>query len=102
MAGKYCGSGTTTTTATPIDSLDNCCRAHDKCFVGNHCSCEMVDCNQALVDCAKRVKSSCGAKAKTKMCDMVGNVIAYGNSELWCAGECYSDYSSEDYSSDYN
>jgi hypothetical protein len=46
--GSYCGSGTTDFTKPKIDALDACCEKHDRCFDGNHRSCDMISCNQEL------------------------------------------------------
>ncbi|MGG3641514.1 hypothetical protein [Bacillus gobiensis] len=50
--GKGCGDGGPVGGGTPINSYDNCCRAHDRCwatFGTNDCGC---DCQ--LISCAKR------------------------------------------------
>lgn len=52
--GKKCGEGSTATDGggSPINSIDSCCRAHDRCWsqFGDWDAC----CDKILVDCANR------------------------------------------------
>lgn len=55
--GQKCGDGATATDGggTPINSIDSCCRAHDRCWstFGSWDAC----CDKAIVDCANRYES---------------------------------------------
>ncbi|MBE2922894.1 hypothetical protein HPJ93_14680 [Anoxybacillus flavithermus] len=53
--GPGCGDGMSKGGGTPINAIDSCCRAHDRCYAnfgwGDDC------CDKELVDCVTRNKS---------------------------------------------
>jgi hypothetical protein len=55
FCGPGCGDGLTYGGGTPINAIDSCCRAHDRCYsvfgYGDHC------CDQTIDNCAKANRS---------------------------------------------
>jgi hypothetical protein len=99
--GNYCGPGTLDFTNAKIDDLDVCCEKHDRCFDGNHLSCDMMSCNLALSQCASAVRAKCSwaeVLLTSSKCLATTNVVGYANWEVYIT--CPTPYKSVYYKTD--
>ena len=55
--GAKCGNGCGST-PTPVNALDRCCQSHDCCYVRNSSYPARCNCDQALINCARKTDNA--------------------------------------------
>lgn len=84
--GKYCGKGVTGSGA-PVDGLDRCCQAHDKCHKFCVVSTQNCSCQKQLLSCAYKQKNTCWFFSSSKFCRAARAVYLYA--KLARTAGCY-------------
>ncbi|XP_031553800.1 phospholipase A2 A2-actitoxin-Ucs2a-like [Actinia tenebrosa] len=64
--GNYCGSGGS---GVPVDGVDRCCQAHDRCYDNNdHCNPKWKSYNYATAGTSPSCRITCGGSSSNDQC----------------------------------